>query len=79
MASPRLERVRRAWTALQAKATSSASPSTRSSPSRFTTVTENSCSSRRMFSSKEPKMLMACSRRSMLILCSKVFTPVSFS
>ena len=58
--------------ALQASMVSSGSPSTRSSPSRFTTVTENSCSSRRMFSSKEPKIFTACSSRSMLIRCSKV-------
>ena len=35
----------------------------------------SSCSMRRMFSSKDPKRLTACSRRSMLILCSKCRTP----
>ena len=59
-----------ACTALAACITSSASPLIRSSPSRLVTVTLNSFSSRRMFSSKEPKILTACSIRSMLILCS---------
>ena len=71
MASPRLERVSRAWMALLAGMVFSASPLIRSSPSRLVTVTENSCSRRRIFSSKEPKMFTACSSRSMLILCSK--------
>ena len=74
MASPLEDRVSSAWMALQASMVFSASPSTRSSPSRFTTATENSCSSRRMFSSNEPKMLTACSSRSILILCSNVFS-----
>ena len=46
-----------ACTALAACITSSASPLIRSSPSRLVTVTLNSFSSRRMFSSKEPKIL----------------------
>ena len=65
--------------ALQARATSSAPPSTRSSPSRLTTDTENSCSKSRMFSSKDPKRFTACSSRSMPILCSNAFTPVFYA
>ena len=56
--------------ALQASMVSSGSPLTRSSPSRFDTVTLNSDSISRTFSSNEPNKLTACSMRSMLMRCS---------
>ncbi len=59
-----------ACTALAACITFSGSPLIRSSPSRLVTATLNSFSSKRTFSSKEPKILTACSSRSMLIRCS---------
>ena len=70
MLSPLADRVSRACTAFSASMTFSGSPEITSSPPRFTTVTWNSDSSRRIFSSKEPNRLMASSMRSMPMRCS---------
>ncbi len=60
---------------LTACITFSASPEIFNSASRFTTLTSKSCSRMRIFSSKEPKISMAYSIRSKLMVCSVIHVP----